>query len=103
LDKITVDAIIAHEVQTHIQRYSAGKQSGRLLLKYGTKGSSIDEEGLAVYHAIQVHTKQTPNYIHLTMYGKYLITQYASTHNFAQTAQYIHTLFPQKSLSAICN
>jgi hypothetical protein len=36
LDQVTIDAVIAHEIQTHIQRYLAGKQSGWLILKYGT-------------------------------------------------------------------
>jgi hypothetical protein len=72
-------------------------------LKYGTSWSSIDEEGLAVYNAIYVHKKQNSDYIHVSMYRKYLITSYASDHSFAQTAEYLRTLFPQKSFYAVYN
>jgi len=43
-------ALITHEIETHIYRFENGKQQKFALLKRGTAGYLITEEGLAVYN-----------------------------------------------------
>lgn len=101
LSQEDLDAIVAHEIQTHIQRYLAGKKSWRELLKLGTAGNVVEEEWLAVYQSIQVHRRYNPAYIHSAMYSKYLISYYAQSHDFIQTVKYIQSIGPSKSLISI--
>ncbi|MBP9812343.1 DUF1704 domain-containing protein, partial [Candidatus Gracilibacteria bacterium] len=47
-----LEAVLSHEIGTHLRRYFAGKELGLKLFEYGTGYYLSDEEGLAVYRSI---------------------------------------------------
>lgn len=63
-------AILAHEIDVHVRRYQAGLQTGWHVLRNGTAGYLVDEEGLAIYHSLQ---KLPQSYQKVGMYEKYFL------------------------------
>lgn len=77
-------ASLAHEVDVHIKRYLAAKQSWWRLLMSGTAGYMTDEEGLALLHS----ERYLPtSYEKMGMYRKYLNVSQSASSSFLELAQ----------------
>ncbi len=89
-----LDAILAHEIGVHMQRYIAGQSLGLKLFQHGTGYYISDEEWLAIYESL----KHLPDgYEKNAMYIKYYLSYVAKTMNFSDLARLIQTLYPEKT------
>lgn len=70
LNKAQLQALLAHEVDIHLTRYLNGKKSGWNIFSSGTAYYLRDEEGLAVWSAMQVLPEGEEN---LAIYKKYYL------------------------------
>lgn len=93
-----IDAILAHEIDTHFRRYLAGAQTGLKLFQYGTGFYLSDEEGLAIYRSL-FHLPE--GYEKNAMYMKYYLLSMVDTLSFADTIEFLISLYPEKSLESI--
>jgi hypothetical protein len=93
-----VEAIIAHEIDTHLVRYLNGKKSGRKIFSSGTGNYLKDEEGLAIWNAKQ---KLPEGYESLGIYKQYFMLNAAKDLNFKQICDLIHTLYPHYLIEKI--
>lgn len=90
-----IDAIIAHEIDTHLLRYINGKKSWWHIFSSGTGFYLEEEEGLAIWNAKQ---KLPEGYESLGIYKKYYLL-YESMHlNFKQLFDLVSIVYPQYSL-----
>lgn len=93
-----IDAILAHELGTHLQRFLAGQKTGLNIFRYGTGYYLSDEEGLAIYNSLRLLPE---GYEKNAMYIKYYLLSQADERNFAQTATLIQSLYPQYSIETV--
>ena len=93
-----IDAIIAHEIETHLVRYYNGLKSWWKIFSSGTGRYLKDEEGLAIWNARQ---KLPEEYEGLGMYKQYYLLNVARELSFKQIYDLIHTLYPHYNLEKI--
>lgn len=82
-------ASLAHEIDVHIKRYINGMETGRQIMKSGTAGYVMDEEGLAV-HASQQYL---PNgYERKWRWYRYFFLHQGQEKDFASLASLVRGL-----------
>ncbi|PID83947.1 hypothetical protein CSB09_03465 [Candidatus Gracilibacteria bacterium] len=93
-----MQAILDHEIGTHLRRYLAGEKEGLDLLKKGTGYYISDEEGFAIYNSLlSLPEKYQKN----TMYLNYFILTQIDTLSFVESAGLIKSIFPHKNFAEI--
>jgi hypothetical protein len=85
-----LESLLAHEIDTHLVRHLHGSKKWRNIFKSGTSDYLRDEEGLAIYNAMQV-SKQYDEDIYAICY-KYHLCHRAQSLDFKQLVEYIHHL-----------
>jgi hypothetical protein len=93
-----IDPILAHEIGTHFQRYLAGMATGLKLFQYGTGFYLSDEEGLAIYRSF-VYLPE--GYEKNAMYVKYYLLAAVDSLSFANTVEFLISLYPEKPIGSI--
>jgi len=93
-----LQAILDHEIGTHLRRYIAGKATGLYLFKYGTGYYLSDEEGLAIYNSFG---SLPEGYEKNAMYANYYLLAQTDTLSFSQTTALLQSVFPHKALEQI--
>lgn len=93
-----INAILAHEIDTHFRRYLAGYETGLKLFQYGTGYYLSDEEGLAIYRSFS-HLPE--GYEKNAMYVKYYLLSTVDVLSFSDTVGLLISLYPEKSLESI--
>ena len=89
-----IDAIIAHEIETHLLRFLNGKKSWRKIFSSGTANYLRDEEGLAIWNAKQ---KLPEGYESLGIYKKYYLLNEAEKLDFKQLFELASIVYPHYS------
>lgn len=89
-----IQAILAHEIGTHFQRYLKWKGMGLKLFQYGTGYYLTDEEGFAIHQSLQYLPE---GYEKNAMYIKYYLLSVADTLSFSETIDLIRMCYPEKS------
>lgn len=98
LTDLELQALLAHEVDIHLQRFLNGQKSGWKIFSSGTGYYLRDEEGLAVRNASQVLPEGEEN---LSMYKKYHLLAESKHYSFAQMKDLIYFLYPKRSLEGV--
>ena len=80
---------IAHEVDVHVIRYLAGKETGRNIFKTWTAWYITTEEWLAVYRAEKKLQEMDPNYENFAQYESYDRLYKSTSLNFEEMVSYI--------------
>lgn len=93
-----INAILAHEIDTHLRRYLAGSLTELKLFQYGTGYYLSDEEGLAIYRSF-LHLPE--GYEKNAMYIKYYLLSTIDVLSFSDTVGLLISLYPEKSLESI--
>ncbi|MDP2103829.1 MAG: DUF1704 domain-containing protein, partial [Candidatus Gracilibacteria bacterium] len=93
-----INAIMAHEIDTHFRRYLAGSETGLKLFQYGTGYYLSDEEGLAIYNSFSYLPE---GYEKNAMYVKYYLLSTVDVLSFSDTINLLISLYPEKSLESI--
>jgi len=93
-----INAILAHEIDTHFRRYLAGSLTGLRLFQNGTGYYLSDEEGLAIYRSFS-HLPE--GYEKNAMYVKYYLLSTVDVLSFSDTVGLLISLYPEKSLESI--
>ncbi|EKD44278.1 MAG: hypothetical protein ACD_71C00188G0002 [uncultured bacterium (gcode 4)] len=93
-----INAILAHEIDTHFRRYLAGSETGLKLFQYGTGYYLSNEEGLAIYRSF-LHLPE--GYEKNAMYVKYYLLSTVDVLSFSDTVGLLISLYPEKSLESI--
>lgn len=93
-----VEAILAHEIDTHLTRYINGTKTGRNIFRTGTWFYLKDEEGLAIYNAMN---KLPKDYINLWIYKKYFLLKESQKYSFEKIVDLTKFLYPEKNLERI--
>ncbi len=93
-----MQAILDHEIGTHLRRYLAGEKEGLNLLKTGTGYYLSDEEGFAIYNSL---VSLPEKYQKDTMYLNYYILSEIDTMSFVESANFIKSIFPHKNFGEI--
>lgn len=91
-----LDAIIAHEIDTHLVRYLNGTAKGWNILSSGTGFYLQDEEGLAIYQSMQVMENYFDYFENLNIYKKYHLINQATNYSFQQLVELIGQLENKK-------
>ncbi len=89
---------MAHEVDIHLTRYLNGLKSGWNIFKSGTGYYLKDEEGLAVWNAMQVLPENEEN---LSIYKKYYLLSESKRYSFSKLTDMIRFFSPEKNLERI--
>ena len=94
-----IDALILHEIETHILTAENGKRQPYELLNHGLADYLITQEGLAVYNTQigQNRPFSQNRAAHSLMIG----IHYAKTHSFAATFKYLHTICGLRKANAL--
>ena len=87
-------SMLAHEVDIHLVRYLNGLKSGWNVFKSGTGYYLKDEEGLAVWNAMQILPEREEN---LAIYRKYYLLGESKKHNFSKMVDLMYFLNPNRS------
>lgn len=95
-----IQALLSHELGTHLKRYQASKKLGLSIFSIGTAYYLTDEEWLAIYNSLEYLPEW---YEKNDMYFKYYILSQADTLSFTQTAALIQSIYPHKKLESIFN
>jgi alpha-L-glutamate ligase-like protein len=93
-----LEAILSHEIWTHLRRYFAGQKTGLKIFEQGTGYYLSHEEGLAVYKSYQ---KLPEWYEKNSMYLKYFLVHATDTLDFIETIRLLQWLTPEKSLESL--
>jgi len=93
-----MNAILAHEIDTHFRRYLTGSETGLKLFQYGTGYYLSDEEGLAIYNSF---SSLPERYEKNAMYVKYYLLSTVDVLSFSDTINLLISLYPEKSLESI--
>ncbi len=93
-----MQAILDHEIGTHLRRYLAGEKEGLNILKSGTGYYLGDEEGFAIYNSL---VSLPEKYQKDTMYLNYYVLSEIDTMSFVESANFIKSIFPHKTFSEI--
>lgn len=93
-----INALLAHEIDSHFRRYLAGSKTGLKLFQYGTGYYLSDEEGLAIYQSF-LHLPE--GYEKNAMYVKYYLLSTVDVLSFSDTVGLLTSLYPEKSLESI--
>ena len=95
-----IDALIAHEIETHVLTAENGDHQPFAILRRGTANYLDTQEGLAIYNQNRILSES-----HSKRFGparSVLSVDYALTHSFAQTRLYLEEELgysPQKALT----
>lgn len=87
-------SILAHEIDTHLVRYLNWVKSWWNILKSGTGNYLKNEEGLAIYNAIQILPEE---YEKDSIYKKYYLVKEAEKTDFKKLVNMIEFIYPQYS------
>lgn len=94
-----LQALLAHEIDTHLLRYLNGAKKWRNIFRTGTSKYLRDEEGLAIYNAIQAGGSNIAVTSDIkSIYYKYYLCHLAQSMNFVGLVWYINQI-KEKSLS----
>ncbi len=89
-----LNALLAHEIDTHLVRYLNGVKSGWHIFSSGTAHYLRDEEGLAIWNALQSDPEGSEN---LAMYRKYYLLHAGKDRNFSEMVELMYALNPNRT------
>lgn len=89
-----LNALLAHEIDTHLVRYLNGSRSGWHIFSSGTAYYLRDEEGLAIWNALQSDPEGAEN---LAMYRKYYLLHAGKDRNFSEMVELMYALNPNRT------
>ncbi len=93
-----IDAILSHEIGTHLRRYIAGGEQWLKLFQFGTGYYLSDEEGFAIYRSFSY---LPDGYEKNAMFIKYYLLAVSDTLSFSETIEFLRVLYPEKSLESL--
>ncbi len=91
-------ALMAHEVDIHLTRYLNGLKSGWNIFKSGTGYYLKDEEGLAVWNAMQVLPENEEN---LSIYKKYYLLAESRKYSFSKMRDLFYFFNPNRTFEGL--
>lgn len=86
-DPVYVDALIKHEIETHVLTAENGTNQPYALFRRGCAGYLDTQEGLAVYNQNRIYTDHHEKWYNPPRNA--LATQFALSHSFAETRAYL--------------